>query len=137
MSIDQEVLLLGAGRRRDEGAVRLAEELEYSLRLAIERLHGAQQRRFLVERFAGPRDERRRNAERRAIGVLQNVGRTGDVPDRVTTGFERGPDAARREARAVRFALDQLLAAEFRERAPLAIGREEAVVLFRGPAGER
>ena len=103
------------------------------LRACIER----KQRRLLVERFAGPGDERRRNAERRAVRVFENVGRAGDVPDRVAAGFERGADAAGREARSVGLALDQLLAGELGHRAAVAVGREEAVVLFGREAGER
>ena len=137
VAVDQEVFLLGTGRRRDERAVRLAEQLQHALGLLVERLHRTQQRRLLVERFAGPGDERRGNAQRRAVRVFQNVGRAGDVPDRVAAGFERGADAAGREARAVGLALDQLLAGELGHRAAVAIGREEAVVLFGGEAGER
>ena len=137
MAVDQEVFLLGAGGRGDERAVRLAEQLQDALRLLVERLHRAQQRRLLVERFAGPGDERRRDAERRAVGVFQDVGRAGDVPDRVAAGFERGADAAGREARAVGLALDELLAGELGHGAAVAVGRQEAVVLFGREAGER
>ena len=115
----------------------LPNSFRIALGLLVERLHRTQQRRLLVERFAGPGDERRRNAERRAVGVFQDVGRAGDVPDRVAAGFERGADAAGREARAVGLALDQLLAGELGHRAAVAVGREEAVVLFGGEAGER
>ena len=77
------------------------------------------------------------NAERRAVGVLEDVGGAGDVPGRVAAGFERGADAAAREARGVGLALDQRLAGELGERAALAVGREEAVVLLGREAGER
>ena len=130
VAIDQEVFLLGASGRSDERAVRLAEQLQHALGLAVEGLHRTQQRRLLVERFAGPRDERRGNAKRRAVRVFENVGRAGDVPDRVTASFERGADAAGREARSVWLALNQLLAGEFGHRTAIAIGREEAIVLF-------
>ena len=137
MSIDQEVLLLGAGRRRDERAVRLAEQLQHALGLAIEGLHRTQERRLLIQRFAGPGDERCRNAERRAVRVFEDVGRAGDVPDRVAAGFERGTNAAGREARTVGLTLDQLLAGELGHRPAVAIGREKAIVLLGGETGER
>ena len=137
VAIDQEVFLLRAGRRGHERAVGVAEQFQNPLRLFVQRLHRAQHRRLLVERFAGPRNKRRRNAQRRAVGVFQNVGRAGDIPNRVTAGFERGPDAAAGETRTVGLALNQLLAAEFGERAPFAVGREEAVVLFGREAGQR
>ena len=98
VAIDQEVLLLRAGGRRDQGPVGVAEELQNPLGLRVQGLHRAQQRGLLVEGLAGPGDEGRGNAERRAVGVFQDVGRAGDVPGRVAAGLERGADAARRES---------------------------------------
>ena len=102
----------------------------------VEGLHGAQQRGLLVQGLAGPRNEGRGNAERRAVGVFQDVGRAGDVPGRIAAGLERGADAARGEAGSVRLALDQGAAGEFGHRAAVAIGSEEAVVLFGGQTGQ-
>ena len=99
VAVDQEVFLLGAGGRGDDQAPSSWPN-SFRMRCAclfsacIERSSG----RLLVERLAGPRDERRRNAQRRAVGVFQDVGRAGDVPGRVAAGFERGADAAGRES---------------------------------------
>lgn len=134
--VDQEVLLLGAGRGGNEGFVGVSEELEDPLGLLVERLHRAEDGRLLVECFAGPGDECRGNAERCAVGVLEDVRRAGDVPDRVTAGLERLSDAAGRKAGAVRFALDELSAAEVGDGASLSVGGEEAVVFFGGQSGE-
>ena len=112
MPIDQEVFLLGAGGGDNLRAVGMAEQLQYPLSLHIQSLHRAEHGRLLVERFAGPRDERSRNTERRAVGIFEDIGRAGHVPGRVTASFERRPDAARGEARRVGLALDQSLARE-------------------------
>ncbi len=108
VAVDQEVFLLGTGRRSDERTVIVAEQFEDAVGVLVQSLHRAQHRRLLVECFARPGDERRRDAEGRAVGILQNVGRAGHVPDRVAAGFERGADAAGGEARTVRLALNQL-----------------------------
>ena len=92
--------------------VLVPEQLQDPLGLHVQGLHRPQQRRLLVERLAGPAHEGRGNAERRAVGVFQDVGRAGRVPGRVAAGLERGADAARGEARRVGLALDQLLAGE-------------------------
>src|SRR5262249_15813219 len=137
VAIDQEVFLLRTCGRSHKRFVRLAEQLKHALSLLVQSLHRAQERRLLVQRFAGPGDERRRNAQRRAVWIFQNVRRAGNIPNRVTASFERGANAARREARAVRLALDQLLAGELGHRTAVAIRREEAVVLLGREAGER
>ena len=115
----------------------VAEQLQNPLGLRVQGLHRSQQRRLLVQRLAGPRDERRRDAERRAVGVFQDVGRAGDVPGRVAAGLEGGADAARGEARGVGLALDQFLAGELGDGVAVAVGGEEAVVLLGGQAGQR
>jgi hypothetical protein len=66
-----------------------------------------------------------------------DVRRARHVPRRVAAGLERRPDAARREARRVRLALDQLLAVNSPPRAALAVGLQEAVVLLGRQAGQR
>ena len=104
----------------------------WMLRACIER----SKRGLLVQRLAGPGNEGRGNAERRAVGVFQDVGRAGNVPGRIAAGLEGGADAARRKARSVRLALDQRAAGEFGHRAAVAIGGEEAVVLLGGQSGQ-
>src|SRR5439155_4454082 len=84
-----------------------------------------------------PRDERGRDAERRAVRVLEDERRRGRVPGGVAAGLEGRADAAGRERRSVRLALDQLLARELGDRAAVAGGRVERVVLLGGHAGQR
>ena len=135
--IHEKVFLLGSGGRGDERTIFMAEQFQDSLSLAVEGLHRTQQGRFLVECFARPRDKCGRNAQRRAVRILQDVGGAGDVPDRVAAGFERGPDAARGKARTIGLTLNQLLAGELGNRSAVAIGRKEAIVLLGGQTGER
>ncbi len=137
MAVDQEVLLLGAREREDRRRLLVAEEREHALRLLVQRLLRAQQRRLLVERLARPRYEGGGNAERRAVGILEQVSRARDVPRRVAACFEGRADASVRKARRIGLALDQRLASELRDRAAVAVGGEERVVLLRGEAGER
>ena len=133
--VDQEVLLLRAARSGDV-AVLLAEEGEDARGGLVHRSHGTEQRGLLVEGFALPGDERGRDTEGRAVLGVEDVGRGGDVPSGVATGFERGAETAVRERRGVGLGLDQRLAGELGERA-VAIGFEEGVMLLGGEAGER
>ena len=104
-AVDQEVLLLGAGEGHDRVGLLVAEQLQDPLGLRGHRLLRAQQRRLVVERLAGHRHEDGRDAQRVAVGVLEDVGRAGDVPAGVAAGLEGGAQAAVREARRVRLAL--------------------------------
>jgi hypothetical protein len=70
-----------------------------------------------------------------AVGVLHDVGRRGRIPGGVAAGFEGGAEAAGGEAGGVGLTLDELLAGEFGDRAAVAVGGEEAVVLLGGDAG--
>ena len=130
--LDQEVLLLGAdggGHARDV----LAEEREHAARLLGDGLHRAQKRRFLVERFAGVRAERGRDAENLVFD--ERVARR--VPRGVAARFERGADAAGREAAGVGLALDERLAGERHDGAPVGLRIEEGVVLLARDARKR
>ena len=135
--VDQEVLLLrpdGGEHARD---VAVAEQAQRAHRRVRQRVHRAQQRDLVVERLARPRRERGRDAEQRAVRVLEDEGRRGRVPGRVAAGLERGPDAAGRERRRIGLALDQLLAGELGDRRAVAGRAVERVVLLRGRAGQR
>ena len=118
--VDQEVLLLGPDRREHARGVLVAEQPQRAQRRARERVHRAQQRDLVVERLARPRRERGRDAEQRAVRVLEDERRRGRVPRGVAARLERRPDAAGRERRRVRLALDQLLAGELGERVAVA-----------------
>ncbi len=135
--VDQEVLLLGPDGGEHAQGLGVAEQRERADRGVRQRVHRAQQRDLVVQRLAGPRRERRRDAEQRAVRVLEDEGRRRRVPRGVAAGLERRPDAARRERRGVRLALDQLLAGELGDRGAVAGGRVERVVLLGGHAGQR
>ena len=128
--VDQEVLLLAAHGREDAGGVIDAEQRERADRGSRERVHRAQQRDLVVERLAGPRGEGGRDAQQRAVGVLQDERRARGVPGGVAAGLERRADAAGRERGRVGLALDQLLAGEVGQRGPVALRGVEGVVLL-------
>ena len=135
--VDQEVLLLGADRREDVLGGRVAEQRQRADGAARQRVHRAQQRDLVVQRLAAPRGERRRDAEQRAVRVLEDERRRGRVPRGVAAGLERRADAAARERGRVRLALDELLAGELGDRVAVAGRAVEGVVLLGGGAGER
>ena len=101
------------------------------------RLLAAQQRRLVVQRLTGHRDEHRRDAQRVAVRVFQDVGGAGDVPAGVAACLEGAPQPARGEAGGVGLALDQGFAGELGECLPVGDGLQEAVVLLSGEAGHR
>ncbi len=135
--VDQEVLLLRPDRGEHARGLLVAEQVQGADRGARERVHRAQQRDLGVERLARPRRERGRDAEQRAVRVLEDERRAGGIPGGVAARLERGAHAARRERRGVRLALDQLLAREVGERDAVTGGAEERVVLLGGQAGQR
>ena len=67
----------------------------------------------------------------------EQPGRARRIPRRVAARLERGAHAARRKARGIGLALDQLLAAELGDRAAIGGRREKRVVLLRRDAGHR
>ncbi len=135
--VDQEVLLLAACSREDALGVIDAEQLERAHGRAGERVHRAQQRDLVVERLARPRGERRRNAQQRAVGVLEDERGRGRVPGGVAARLERRADAAGGERGGVGLALDQLLAGEVGDRRAVVGGAVEGVVLLGGRPGQR
>ena len=118
-------------------AVVVAEEPQDAQRLLRQRFHRAEQRRLLVERLAGPAEERGRDDQRRAVGPFEDEGGAGRVPGGVAAGLEGGADAAGGKRTGVRLAADQFLAAELGDRLAVAGRGEEAVVLLGGQAGHR
>ena len=136
LPVDQEVLLLGTAGRDHAVGLR-SEQLQDAHRLLGQAVHRAQQRRLLVERITGPAHERRRDDERRTVRRHQQPGRAGRVPRGVAARFERRAHAARREARGIRLALHQFLAAELGNSAAVRRRGEERVVLFRRDPGHR
>ena len=111
----------------------LAEEREHALGLLFDGRDGTQKRRLLVERFAVVRTERRRDAE----DLVLDEGVARRIPSGIAAGFEGRAQAARREARSVGLALDELLAGELRDGRAVMAGLEEGVVLFGRDARQR
>ena len=129
---DQEIFLLGTHRGND-ALVRLSEQREHAVRLLFHHVHGAEERRLLVERLAGVAAEGGGDAQHLVLD--ERVGR--GIPGGVAAGLEGGAQAARREAGRVGLALDELLAGEAHDGAAVPARVEEAVVLLRRDAGER
>ena len=130
--LDEEVLLLGA-HGGDHAYGVAAEEAQHAARLVAHGVHGAQQRRLLVERLAGIAHEGRGDAEH----VVFDEGRARGVPGGVATRLEGGADAAGGEARGVGLALDELFAREGHDGGAVGLGVEEGVVLLTRDARER
>ena len=103
-----------------------AEDLQDAQRLRGERLDRAEQRDLGVERLAGPGHERRRNAEGDVVVAPHQEGRAGGVPGGVAAGLEGRAEPARREARSVRLALDQLGAGEVEDHPAAAVRARRA-----------
>jgi hypothetical protein len=136
VAVDQEILLLRTAERDDVVEVLVPEELQDALGLFAHRLLGAQQRRLMVQRLAGHRDEDGGDAQRVAVGVLEHVGGARDIPAGVAASLERVAQAAVGEAGCVGLALHERLAREFGESRTIGLRFEEAVVLLGGQAGE-
>ena len=115
----------------------VAEQAQRADRRRRQRVHRAQQRDLRVQRLAGPRDERRRDAQQRAVGVLQDERGRRRVPRGVAARLERRADAAGRERGGVGLALDELLAGELGDRVAVAGRAVERVVLLGRHAGQR
>ena len=137
VAVDEEVFLFRPARRGDLPDILVAEEGQDAAGLLVEGLHRAEERGLLVEGLARPRAEGRGDAEGRAVGIVEDVGRARGIPGGVATGLERRPQPAGGEARGIGLALDQFLAGELKDRLTIAGRREEAVVLLGGQPGER
>ena len=100
--VDQEVLLLGADGGEDPLGARVAEQLQRVHRRLRQRVHRAQQRDLGVQRLARPGDERGRDAEQRAVGVLEDERRARSGPrpcsraPRTCCGCRRSGSSTRR-----------------------------------------
>lgn len=129
---DEEILLLRADRSDDLVAV-FAEETQHALCLCVDRAHGTQKRRLLVECFAGVGAECGGDAKH----LILDEGRARGIPRSIATCFESGTQAAVREARGIGLSLDELFAREGHDGRAIAHGVQEAVVLFGGDARKR
>ena len=86
---DQEIFLLGTHRGND-ALVRLAEQREHAVRLLFHHVHGAEERRLLVERLARVAAEGCGDAQH----LVFDEGVAGGVPRGVAAGLEGGAQAA-------------------------------------------
>ena len=132
--VNQEIFLFGT---ESDGDLLLsdAEETHKAVGGLLESLNGTEKRSLLVQGFAGVATECGRDAKRCAVAVALDEGRRGRIPGGIAAGFESRAEAAARERRCVRFADDQVLAAEGHD--GLAVfGFQEGVVLFGGRTGE-
>jgi len=129
--VDQEIFLLRAhGGIHPHGGL-IAEQAQNAQSLLIQSLHGAQQRRFLVQRLSAVGAVGRRDVQ----GLILDEGVAGGIPRGIAPGLEGGPQTARRERAGVRFAADQLLAAEFAQHLAVFRRSNKGIVLFSGHAG--
>ena len=132
LAVHQKILLLRADGGTDAFHILVAEQVEDAHGLLVQGLHRAQQRCFLIQRFAAVGTERRGDAQ----GLILDKGIGGGIPRGIAAGLEGGAQAAGGEAGSVRFALDQLLAGELHDDAAVGRRGDEAVVLFGGDAGQ-
>ena len=127
LAVYEEVFLFGP--YRGVKFLRLsAEEPEQRDAFAADRFHGAEQRSLFVKSLSVVAAERRRYAQRAVFD--EGVG--SRIPCRISARFERRAQSAAGEGACVRFAFDQLLAAELHDDAAVRRGGDERVVLFRG-----
>ena len=134
--VHQEILLLrshGGGHALGRG---VAEQPQDSQGLLVDRLHGAQQRGFLVQRLALVGAEGGGDTKGHADGVLPQKRGGGAVPGRVASGLKGGPQAPGGEGGGVRLALDQLFPGKFHDHPAVAWRGDKGIVFLRGHAGE-
>ena len=136
-TVHDEIFLLRTDTGHNLLRRTVAEETADAHSLAADRLHRAQQRRLLIQRFTGIRAEDRGNAQRLRVAAVIKESRARDVPDGISTRFKRCTDAAGREGRRIRLALDELLAAQFHDHAAVLLRADEGIMLFRRRTGQR
>ena len=131
--IDQEVFLLRAHAGPDPADFPVSEKPKDPQRLAVERVHGAQQGGLLIQGLAAVGAEGRGDAK--GLSLYEGVG--SGVPGSIAPGLKGSPQTAGGEGRGVRFAPDQLLAGELRNDAAVGGRADKALMLFRCDPGER
>ena len=136
--IDKEILLLRADGSGHLCRGRIAEQSHDTQRLTAQHLHGAQQRRLLIQRVSRVGAECGGDAEDRTAGGLLQKRRGSDIPRRVASRLEGRPQTAGGERGCVRLSLDQLFSGKLRDHLAVLIGMgHESVVLLRRDAGQR
>ena len=88
--VDQKILLLRAYAGTDALDVLITEELQDPKGLLVQRLHGSQQRRFLIQSFPAVRAES--CGDTQGMAFDESIG--GGVPGGIATGLKGGPQTA-------------------------------------------
>ena len=127
---DQKIFLLRAYGGGYGGHVLPAHCVQKAHRLAVQSVHTAQQRGFLIQCFAGIAAKGGGDIQ----AVIFDKSGTGGVPCRIAARLKGGTQSAAGEAAGVGLALYQLAAGEFHDDAAARRG-QKAVVLFSGDAG--
>ena len=130
--VNQEVFLLrtyGGGNALDI----LAEQLHHAACLLADRVHGAQQRGLLIQRFTGIRTECSRDVQ----GAVLDKGIGARIPCGIAACLEGCAQAAGRERGCIRLALNQFLAAERHDDLAARSRGDKGVMLLRGDTGHR
>ena len=128
----EEILLLPSQGGHHLGDI-LVEILAHFRSGLVHCREGLEQRCFVVEGLSGVCDKDGGDAQR----LTDQKRRAARIPQRVSTGFECGTDAAIREARSIGLLLNQKAAVKPLNGTSPAVGLNEAVVLFGGAASQR
>ena len=137
--VHEEIFLLPADGRRHTARPVVPQQAQHAHRLAVERLHGAQQRRLFIERLAGKRAKRRGDAQAaRTIPVPLQKRRARAIPRGVAARLKRRAQPAGGKRRPVRLALDQRLGGKGEDRRAIQPAKvQKCVALLGGGAGHR
>ena len=131
--IDQKVLLLRTNGGHDPGGIHPAKELQYPDSLPADRFHGAKKGRFFIQGFATVGTVGRRNTE----GMILDKGIGSRIPGGVAAGLEGGAKTAAGQTAGIRFAPDQLPAAELIDHPAARDRRDKSIMLFGGDTVQR
>ena len=129
--IDEKIFLLRAYGGKNAGDILIAEQAQDAQGLPVNRLHGAQKRRFLVERLAAVGAEGGGDAERAVL----DKGRGSGIPGGVASGLKGGAQAAGGKAGGVRLALYKLFAGKVHDDLASSDRVNKAVMFFRRDPG--
>ena len=112
-AVNQKIFLLRTDCRRNACNPRLPKRMQQPHRGRADSLHGAQQRRFLIERLAAVGAEGRRYVQR----PIAHKSRRCRVPGGIAARFKCGAQTAGRKAGRIRFSSDQRLSGKNERRA--------------------
>ena len=125
--VDKEIFLLCADRGRHARRVGVAEQPQDAQSLLGQRVHGAQKRRFGIQRLAGIGAEGGGDIE--GIALDERIGRR--VPRGIAPRLKGSAQTAGREGGGIRFALDELLSGKLHDHL-IALERRDKCVMLLG-----